>query len=471
MKRLHRILAYSFVAYLTTTFVFLFSSNLPNRRNEGLHVLTVINPSLSLPEIGRKLNDGDPMGGEEDGDGRKQVSDLFRRKQPISESLTTYIFKYGKPYRYNPQDEHPDKQPPPNRSSSKLIIDSATVGSKFNLHQMEAQLKTWGRRVRYFFGSTEDDDHDQDCHKALTMEDIHKIINICSSKQLWRKGMKLRALRNAYFKMKWFTNQNKKPSWMCAQHRFARTMGKIGRFYRDEDKALPDYLFVGDDDTFYGMNSLIKHLEQHNPDPSRAYVTAGCVIKWSQRYINFTFPIGGFGVMFSKGAIQRLIEPITNCGPSSSTKTTTTISSPQCQAVRDNYISEGNGFQEGMSVADVMDFHTKRHPFTNLTKWGRPKGHYCLLGDWILGYFANFYNLGDAPDTEFAHSWDQHRLEEGMGFTDVHDPQNECNLIRDNCLLSFEEDGLPPPRTCHNINVEQMHACHKRDEEQERMRL
>ena len=69
--------------------------------------------------------------------------------------------------------------------------------------------------------------------------------------------------------------------WMCAQQRFAVAWETIGRFYRKqlevENWALPDFLLLQDDDSYYNMVRIEDFLR--DKDPSIPLAEAPCLIR------------------------------------------------------------------------------------------------------------------------------------------------------------------------------------------------
>ena len=180
-------------------------------------------------------------------------------------SLTTYIWHRGEPFNAL-ETKRPD-------DASSLTIDAISVGSKFNVQQMEGQARSWGSlwSIRYLFGTTEQDDADPQCHQKVTEDDFHRFSKFCHKMTYSHKP--LEALRTSFPMLKWIQLQKKTPGWLCAQQRFAHAVGKAGRFYRKEGK-LPNFLFIQDDDTWYGMNQMISYLSTRNH--STPFVSAGC---------------------------------------------------------------------------------------------------------------------------------------------------------------------------------------------------
>lgn len=190
-----------------------------------------------------------------------------------------------------------------------FTIDALSIGTQFNFGLLEAQSRTWAshKSIRHFMAATELDDADPSCHDTLTETAIQKMIHICREE---KPHVKQEGMRTHYEQ---FANsfEGNGPGWFCAQQRTAVALETLGRFYRREllvnPKALPDFLFLQDDDTYYNMVQTESFLK--DKDPSIPLAEAGCLIRLYESD-NFSFPWGGFGFILSRGAIDNLIRPI-----------------------------------------------------------------------------------------------------------------------------------------------------------------
>jgi hypothetical protein len=348
----------------------------------------------------------------------------------------------GKPY--NPLED----ERPPTKRSTPFVIDAVSVGTKFAVEQMKAQADSWASHwsMRYLFGTTEDDDADPLCHEALTEQQYHKFFKTCFVKKY--PGSRLKGIRRNVPKISFLLKYNKTKGWVCAQQRFAYAVGKVGKFYqREGPESVPDYLFIQDDDTFYGMNQLTSYLAtKSRVDP---FVTAGCLVDWPLHIVNFSFPYGGFGLMLNRIAVQRLIKPI-YCN------STSTITDPHtrlvCFRLQENLASEAMAFQEGMSISDLMHRHAAMHPYRHYEQWGDPG--YCMLGDWVLGYYVNYYELGSRENKvlDFIH------IDGTLGYN-YKKPLGAClNHGETQC-----RNSRTPPYSCHRMGPEAMLELHEQD--------
>jgi hypothetical protein len=244
-----------------------------------------------------------------------------------------------------------------------LVLDALSIGSQYNQHLLKAQQNTWAshQAIRHYFAATELDDADPMCHKTLNRSTIENIVHLCKKEQPYAKG----GMKIQYQQFTKGGFMNKGAGWMCAQQRFAIAWEKIGRLYRNQRRevdtfALPDFLLVQDDDTYYNVPRIQEFLQ--DKDPNVPLAEAPCLIRHSLTR-NFTFPWGGFGFILSKGAIANLIRPI-YCKKAAKDD----FEEKVCARLEDDNIGERRHFQEGMSVSDLMGAHVRHNLFTQFSR-------------------------------------------------------------------------------------------------------
>ena len=355
-----------------------------------------------------------------------------RIPQHDDNSLTTYMWHRGEPFSALEAKRPGD--------ASSLTIDAISIGSKYNVEQMKGQARSWASHwsVRYLFGATEQDDADPQCHEKVTAADFNDFFKFCDAKNYTYQPVK--PFRTWQFpNLKWLQEQGKAVGWLCAQQRFAHAVGKVGRFYRKEGK-LPHFLVIQDDQTWYGMNQMVSYLATRNN--STPFVSAGCKMLLRLNIEDFTFPSGGFGMVLNQVAIARLIKPI-YCN----NQTTTDVHMRKvCLQLEENVVGEKMAFQDGMSISDLMDRHAAMLPYRNYRDWKSDHG-YCMLGDWVLGYYVNFYDLGSPsmnPSTPLGEIYQ-------MG-------KGSCR----NSGLSHCR-GSSSKYVCHRIEADDMMTLHRYD--------
>lgn len=191
-----------------------------------------------------------------------------------------------------------------------LVIDVMSVGSKRRSTYQDAQRNSFAkhRAVRFFFNITEDDDAETNCSETLRREDTLSISKFCRSVRgrdsRWgSQQLLMRHLENFYATVPWLKRHH--PGWMCAQTRPSNGFAKVIAQYRamketHGDTVLPDYLFICDDDTYVNMNVVEHYMSAFDSKIPRAI--AGCLYRSEQPVeLEFSFPHGGFGTIFSKG--------------------------------------------------------------------------------------------------------------------------------------------------------------------------
>jgi hypothetical protein len=365
-------------------------------------------------------------------------------------STTSYMWHRGEPF--NPLEEN---RPPD--SGHNITIDALSIGTQYNVPQMEGQAKSWASHwsVRYLFGTTERDDADPACHERFTQKQFDFFFQTCSHKQY--NDNPLRPIRARFPISKWIEKENKTIGWLCAQQRFAHAVGKVGRFYRREGGEMPDFLFIQDDDTWYGMNQMVSFLSTRNH--STPFTTAGCMIQWPVHFVNFSFPYGGYGTVLNRLSVERLIKPI-YCNRT--TMAATSIPDDQhtkrvCLQLEENLAGERMAFREGFSISDLMDRHAAMLPYRRYKRWKNDPG-YCMLGDWVLGYYINYYELGsrEDPSLEYIH------MDHSLGY-DYSKRVGSCQ--NDGVERCWESDTK---YACHRIPPDTMLSLHANDARNQR---
>jgi hypothetical protein len=366
--------------------------------------------------------------------------DDYRLKQNVTvfESSFSYMWYRGKAYHANSECTFSS-----NLTDAPMTVDSLTIGSQYNLDAMIGQVKSWATHpsVRFFWGATELDDADPECHEKFTIRQLRHFVDVCK----WNKyhDGPLRPIRQWFPRREWFATGGKGVGWMCAQQRFAHAVGKVGRYYRNGNFSLPDFLFIQDDDTWIGMNQMLSFLRTRNQ--SIPFVSAGCMVLWPLHIVNFSFPYGGFGLVLNQLAISRLIRPL-YCETTNASSSIWEIQN--CQRIRQNLVGEQMAFQDGMSVSDIMDKHASMLPYRKFRRWNNDPG-YCMLGDWILGYYINYYDIGSAGFDKGTDHFS--RIDGSLG--KIYDgEEGSCmNTGYDNCRISSTK------YICHRLKPQEMH--------------
>jgi hypothetical protein len=232
--------------------------------------------------------------------------------------------------------------------------------------------------------------------------------------------------------------------WICAIKRPPFSLAKLAESYRiglKQGYQLPDYLMVLDDDTYVNMEELERSIVTQNISKDTPAVFAGCLVRAPIHIVNFTFPFGGWGAYFSKGALHRLIKPIF-CNESKSyfRNEGDEFQLKVCGRIGENLLNEKTLFNNGMSVSDLMGKFTMQNPF-------------CLHADWVFGYFINYYYLSEhIVDNDFYKDVEQARLHR----------LDNSEIYRKgtgNCLFEGDNCNIKSP-ICHQLNESLMESLY-----------
>jgi hypothetical protein len=173
---------------------------------------------------------------------------------------------------------------------------------------------------------------------------------------------------------------------LCAQVRPGSGIGKIGRMYmsRGVNDSLPSYLFLIDDDTMVHVDMFLRRIVDMR-DSNIPMVYAGCLtILQHLPYYRYS-PYGGAGTFWSKGSIERLLQPI-HCQNSSSKENLRPdlllFVQNVCARIQENLILEQPLFEEGMRMFEFIETVFHHHPN-------------CFHSDWLVGHFVQYYYLSD----------------------------------------------------------------------------
>ncbi|GAX15506.1 hypothetical protein FisN_8Lu242 [Fistulifera solaris] len=342
-------------------------------------------------------------------------------------------------------------------SPAALIFDILSIGSLSRPDFLQAQRETMGRYARLFVGVTEEDDHSEpNC--LLTREDAEQITTFCKVGRNSVRNLPLDQPYTAlYIKRQNYggnlSKKNNPGGWLCAQKRANDGLQIVLQKLRQS--TLPDYLVMIDDDTFVDLPQLSHHLQTIYPDSSKPVVMAGCLIRFGE---TFTVPIGGSGVILSKGALIRLLKPIL-CTNTTSSNDDEFLQNA-CFRLQQNLFGERQYFRENMSLADLMHAYVSTNRFANHASWTK-ESSFCLHSDWIWGIFFNFYNVGDALDhprhPQPYNRITSYRLSED-NFRDL--PNAQTRPLLGQCR--YVRSCPPEAHICHYVTADQIRQEGKR---------
>jgi hypothetical protein len=117
------------------------------------------------------------------------------------DSLTTFVWERGVSIhdkgKQQGREEPQSLAQTPHRQMN-FTIDAATIGSGNASALTRAQMETWGRQVRYFFGATESDDADPQCNADITsIETVFDVTRVCRRNR--RFGTELQILPKTFY--------------------------------------------------------------------------------------------------------------------------------------------------------------------------------------------------------------------------------------------------------------------------------
>lgn len=174
---------------------------------------------------------------------------------------------------------------PPSIVSSSFVppdiptIDVVSIGSLSRLDHLTSQIETWAshKSVRNFWGFSELQDVDDACSSSRDARET------CSAfhRDLYAANPSMTAFFSTqYGKTEGGRDRAADAGWVCAQRRPGRAFGWLNFRYGAEGEAesVPDYLVLVDDDTYVGMDEMVKVLEANSVQGEAAAV-AGCVFE------------------------------------------------------------------------------------------------------------------------------------------------------------------------------------------------
>ena len=324
-------------------------------------------------------------------------------------------------------------------SGTRCTIDILSIGSRTLPRLQKAQNTTWASHPsrRFFIAANELDDPDPNCSVNVTADYAYAMSRKCKKprgREFWKQKNATNWLTdmwmNYFAREEWLKDKSNPGGWMCAQRRFTAALSKLLRLYReaafaaaasgvDPSDIFPDYLILGDDDTAVNLTYISEklcrqpkereRLEQDvEREPKRSNdgkqlllepqapnvptVYAGCMVRPSPvQLVKFSFPFGGFGTFFSRGALERFATPL-DCNSNYSTEDSrhsgkwsmSSFIKGACHHLSPStevHAGEHTLFTPGMSVSDLMGAFTASDD------------HFCVHSDWAVGYFVNFYNI------------------------------------------------------------------------------
>jgi hypothetical protein len=350
------------------------------------------------------------------------------------------------------------------------VIDIISIGTVERPQYLDTQEATFGRHpaVRNFFRITEKDDVDQgdkDCNSHLSWIDVLNISGFCGGRrsQVKTKHPFLYELRIKFANPKWLGYKKNPVAWLCAQKRPMAGFRKAVDHYNNlkvpqqQQQQLPDYLIIMDDDTYYNMEQVTQYLTSFHKQQYELYgddriAMAGCVIRGRIKRFKWTFPFGGWGTIFSRGALESILYPL-SCNQSINNKADS-FSLNICPKLQKNRIGEYELYRDGMSLFDVMYQYVMREPYVDQAHWSLG---FCLHSDWVWGYMSNYYNISVALGRR-RKDLSTDRLGPYMG-SEINPAYSATVLqLRGQCDNDSDENCTKDAHICHYVTPQHMES-------------
>ena len=255
-------------------------------------------------------------------------------------------------------------------SPRRLSTDVVSLGTATRLHHLTGQIRTWGSHnsIRRFWGFTEDDDF-FDC-SSVSDEELKSYVQTC--KTLTRRDKRIQEFFTRYYGLsEGNRTRSDNSGWVCAQRRLGRAFGWLHSQYYQNERDIPDYLFLVDDDTFIAAAEVISYLQRESKVNEGLLMRAGCLFEKNDDSIPFNLPYGGFGLFLNKMAIKQLSRPI-HCN--------TDHADRFCSTLQRNVIGEFDVFHDGMTLLELF------------YKFSATK-RFCMHSDWLSGYGKIFMHF------------------------------------------------------------------------------
>ncbi|KAL7579646.1 hypothetical protein ACA910_021798 [Epithemia clementina (nom. ined.)] len=379
-------------------------------------------------------------------------------------SLTTAISTNSSTSERNSHNKknknHDDDDDNDHASSSTrgIQIDILSVGSRHLPDQQAAQNDTFGSHpaVRYFYAATEADDVEVQCDVRLNPRLALQVARHCRrAVNHPNYPLLLSKLAERFIRPDKLKSKAHPGGWLCAQKRPLDAFLNMAQKYHyydddgdskndDKFRHMPDYLLILDDDAWVNLDHVVEYFASsssalpnsswttNNPPRPRQLprVVAGCLIVMNDS-LQFTMPHGGFGLLWNREALQRLLQPLfchhhnnhttatatadamNPNNPMAKNPASTRVQQPSsfnhdadeenvfeqwaCWRLQQNSIGELPLFRNGMSIANLMQAYLHNQPYHQIRHWNNNSIGNCLHSDTAWGYFVNYYHLATQP--------------------------------------------------------------------------
>lgn len=347
-------------------------------------------------------------------------------------------------------------------NNGDFAVDILSVASLERYNNLVQQQKTFGSHpsVRNFFNATEVDDYDPLCHKELTVEQVMKVSRFCRRRPA-NISRTMKYLRGMFARKQWLERKPNMVGWLCAIQRPYAGLKKVYSYYNRQNESLPNYFIILDDDSYYNMESFTMNNKGMNS--TLLSVTAGCLVRqpgkllfpvphevhyiylifnillmcFTVHQINFTFPFGGFGAVFSGASLNYLFQPV-RCHNNESISHEN--SDAICRQLSQDIAGELQYFQDGMSLLDLIYMYVNTERYRDVDQW---KSGFCMHSDWVMGYFINYYNVSAHVSDEWYKDIPHARIEAYKDSVLYRRPTGFCKFEKD-CPKGAEICHKPP---------------------------
>mmetsp|Transcript_6010 Transcript_6010/g.12712 ORF Transcript_6010/g.12712 Transcript_6010/m.12712 type:complete len:347 (+) Transcript_6010:136-1176(+) len=187
---------------------------------------------------------------------------------------------------------------------------------------------------------------------------------------------------------------------------------------------------------------------------------AGCLVRWPVKQLNNTFAYGGYGSILSKGTLMNLFRPLHCDFPGASSAPTLDIASHTlrhpdntaddraiCRRLSENNVGEKRYFRNGWNLVQLMYAYVNSEKFVNVDEWTTG---FCMHSDWVLGYFANYYNVSRHVEEAYYKDVAHARIEPYKGSELYAHPGKGF------CKQDKEKGCRPDSEICHRVSQEWM---------------
>jgi hypothetical protein len=232
-------------------------------------------------------------------------------------------------------------------ASSELVIDVLLLESESNATTLNTHRDTLGKHhyIRKFKSMSVSDDSYRPWVRTMSSDDAMRVITQCVKRQyteeqkLLKQTQSLFARKDIQDKVRWFS---------CQIMPLAGLVEMLRQYVED---PMPDYLLILREGTYFNVDILREDL-LHRPDrpgwvqaSMDAWAMSGCIR--DDNRMPFKYPLLGFGLLLSRGALERLNEALFCHSQSQHDANLKVWTEFACWRIEENRIGEKVLFQDG----------------------------------------------------------------------------------------------------------------------------